>query len=65
MIEKERIARLMDILIEDCGRCPLERICDESNCADVWERFFGSKVKEGGIDRCGNFERGSDASDGT
>lgn len=54
MIEKERIARLMEILIEDCRRCPLERICDESNCADVWERFLGSKVKEGGIDICRN-----------
>lgn len=51
MIEKERIAELMNILIEDCGKCPLERICDENDCLHVWERFFESKVKEDGVDR--------------
>lgn len=54
MIEKERIAGLMNILIEDCGKCPLERICDENDCAHVWERFFESKVKEDGVDTCRN-----------
>ena len=57
MIEKERIAGLMNILIEDCGRCPLERICDENDCAHVWEKFFESKVKEGGVEVCRNYRR--------
>lgn len=51
MIEKERIAGLMNIFIEDCGKCPLERICDENDCLHVWEKFFESKVKEDGVDR--------------
>ena len=54
MIEKERLAGLMNILIEDCGECPLERICNESDCAHAWEEFFDSKVKEDGVERCRN-----------
>lgn len=40
----------MDTLIEDCGECPLERICNEDECTHVWERFLEAKVKEDGVE---------------
>lgn len=55
MIEKWKIGNIMDLLIEDCDECPLERICDGDICSDscscVWEKFFNSKVKEGGVEK--------------
>lgn len=50
MIEKDKIASIMDTLIEECGECPLERICDTDECTHVWERFLESKVKEDGVE---------------
>ena len=37
MLEKEKIGYVMNILIEDCCVCPLERICEESECTKVRE----------------------------
>lgn len=54
MIEKWKIGNIMDLLIEDCDECPLDRICDGDICSDscssTWERFLNSKVKEGGLE---------------
>ena len=50
MIEKNRIASIIDTLIEECGECPLERICNEDECTHVWERFLEAKVKEDGVE---------------
>lgn len=50
MIEKDKIASIIDTLIEDCGECPLERICDTDECTHVWERFLEAKVKEDGVE---------------
>lgn len=52
MQELDKFGKIMEILFEYCGKCPLERICDENDCAHVWERFFESKVKEDGVDTC-------------
>lgn len=54
MIEKRKIANIMDLLIEDCDECPLDKICKEGNCSDAWENFLNSKVKAGGVEECGN-----------
>lgn len=53
-LERWKIANIMDLLIEDCGNCPLERICNEMSCAQVWKSFFDSKVKEDGVETCRN-----------
>ncbi len=45
----DKFGAIMEILIEDCDGCPLERIC-ESNCDSVWQGFLDSKVKEDGIE---------------
>lgn len=46
MLEKREIANLMKELVMNCNDCPLETICDESECADMWERFLRAKVHE-------------------
>lgn len=53
-LERRKIANIMDLLIENCDECPLERICNEEICAQVWEKFFNSKVKEDGVEVCRN-----------
>ena len=50
MLEKEKIGYVMNILIEDCCVCPLERICEESECSKVWAKFLGTKVREDGVE---------------
>lgn len=47
----EKFGKVMDVLIEDCNECPLERICD-SECSIAWQEFLKSKVKEDGIELC-------------
>ena len=58
MIAKWKIGNIMDLLIEDCDECPLDRICDGDICLDscssAWEDFLNSKVKAGGVEECGN-----------
>ena len=49
MIAKWEIGNIMDLLIEDCDECPLDRICSGS-CSSTWERFLNSKVKEDGLE---------------
>ena len=54
MIAKWKIGNIMDLLIDDCDECPLDRICDGDICSDscssTWERFLNSKVKEDGLE---------------
>lgn len=50
MREIGTIAKIISVLIEDCNRCPLQRICNESSCSDTWEEFLKSKVKEDGLE---------------
>lgn len=51
MLEIKTIADIMEILVEDCRKCPLERTCDEFDCSHIWEHFFETKVKEGGVEK--------------
>lgn len=55
MLEIKAIADMMEIIVKDCRKCPLERICDEfddeSDCSHIWELFFETKVKEGGVEK--------------
>lgn len=50
MLKIKEIANLMSELITDCDACPLEKICDESECADVWEKFLSLKVAPLGLE---------------
>ena len=52
MQELDKFGKIMEILFDYCGKCPLERICDENACANVWERFFESKVQEDCVETC-------------
>lgn len=52
MREIGTIAKIISVLIEDCNRCPLQRICNESSCSDTWEEFLKSEVKEDGLEQC-------------
>lgn len=52
MQELEKLGRIMDIIIDNCGDCPLEKICNSASCKFEWEKFFQSKVKEGGMELC-------------
>ena len=49
MIGLENLGRIMEALVDDCDKCPLEKICD-SACYIVWQEFFEKKVKEEGIE---------------
>lgn len=55
MLEIKTIADIMEILVEDCRKCPLERTCDEFDdefdCSHIWEHFFETKVKEDGVEK--------------
>lgn len=50
MLKTREIANLMSELITDCDACPLEKICDESECADTWEKFMNTKVAPMGVE---------------
>lgn len=52
MLKTREIANLMNELITDCDACPLEKICDDSGCADVWEKFLNTKVKQTEAEEC-------------
>lgn len=54
MQELDKFGKIMEILFEYCGDCPLENICKSRDCSFVWAEFFGSKVKEDGVDTCRN-----------
>lgn len=49
----EKLGEIMNILIESCYDCPLEKICTHL-CDVEWEIFFKSKVKEDGVNKCRN-----------
>lgn len=55
MLEIKAIADMMEIIVKDCRKCPLERICDEfddeSDCSHIWKLFFETKAKEGGVEK--------------
>lgn len=51
MLEIDKLADIMNLLVEDCHRCPLEKICDGCPCSNVWRRFFETKVKEDGVEK--------------
>lgn len=51
MLDSNKLADIMNLLVEDCHRCPLEKICDINNCSYVWQRFFETKVKEDGVEK--------------
>ncbi|MBO1684259.1 hypothetical protein [[Clostridium] scindens] len=51
MLKTREIANLMNELITDCDACPLEKICDESECSDAWEKFLESKVAPLGLEK--------------
>ena len=51
MIDLENLGRIMEALVDDCDKCPLEKICD-SGCCAVWQDFFEKKVKEDGVEVC-------------
>ena len=53
MIDLENLGIIMDALVDDCNKCPLERICD-SGCCTAWQEFFNSKVRKDGIETCRN-----------
>lgn len=53
MQELEKFGRVMEVIVDDCDKCPLEKICD-SACYIVWQKFMRSKVKEDGLEECRN-----------
>lgn len=53
MQELEKLGKIMEIIFEDCGGCPLEKVC-KGECDFVWQEFFNSKVREDGIETCRN-----------
>lgn len=52
MRETEKLGAIMNVLIDNCDECPLEKICSSTSCIVEWENFFESKVKEDGVDKC-------------
>lgn len=54
MQELEKLGKIMDVIIDTCYDCPLEKICSSYKCNIEWERFFQSKIKEDGLERCRN-----------
>lgn len=47
MMDKEKTARIMDVMVDNCHDCPFSEICN-SGCAAMWQRFFNSKVTQKG-----------------
>ena len=47
MMDKEKTARIMDVMVDNCQDCPFLEICN-SGCAAMWQRFFNSKVTQKG-----------------
>lgn len=41
-----KISLYLEKEVDDCGKCPLENICDEAECHSVWIKFFDSKVRQ-------------------
>lgn len=54
MQELEKLGKIMDVIIDTCYDCPLEKICSSSKCNIEWKRFFQSKIKDGGLEQCMN-----------
>ena len=50
MQELEKLGKIMDVIIDTCCDCPLEKICSSYKCNIEWERFFQSKIKEDGLE---------------
>ena len=46
-MDKEKTARIMEVVIDDCNDCPFSEICN-SGCAAMWQGFFASKVTQKG-----------------
>lgn len=49
MKELEVLGKVMNLIMDNCDKCPLEYICNDS-CDMEWKNFFASKVKEDGIE---------------
>lgn len=43
MTDTTTIARLLNILVENCSECPVEHMCN-SACVRTWEKLLNSKV---------------------
>ena len=50
----DKLGKIMNILVDNCDDCPLEKICTSYTCDAEWKRFFRSKVKENGVELCKN-----------
>lgn len=40
----KEISKYLDDVIERCGLCPLQDICDK-NCEDMWKDVFKKKIR--------------------
>lgn len=46
-MDKEKTARIMDVMVDNFHDFPFSEICN-SGCAAMWQRFFNSKVTRKG-----------------
>lgn len=51
MLEANKIAEIMEILIEDCKDCPLGEICKKGRCSYNWGKFLKTKVKKDSVEK--------------
>lgn len=42
-MNKEKLAKVMDVVFDDCNECPFCDFC-ETSCSGMWERFFEAKL---------------------
>lgn len=46
-MNKEKLAKVMDVVFDDCDECPFCDFC-EISCSGMWERFFEAKLNQKG-----------------